>query len=222
MRQTDAVQPSSPSSPFHRGPSITWYVIGGLIIAAAIAAGIGVIVDAVADDDFGVTPIHGRVEVPGEGTVRLPEPGGYTLYWEPEPQPFDADDISAPLLDVFVQEADTGNPLPTHDYDGRFTYSSNGRRGLALRTFRSDDGGDVLVTAAGPPGLTGAIAVGEGIDLSNFAQIAAGFGVGFVGTALGGGVVGITAYRRFRARHPKVLTPGQWAAAPPPPPPPHA
>lgn len=217
MRQTDVVPPSSSST--RQGPSVAWYVIGGLVIAAAIAAGIGVIVDAVTDDDFAATPIHGRVDIPGEGTVSLPEPGGYTLYWEPEPQPFDAGDISVPLLDLFVQEADTGNPLPTHDYDGRFTYSTDGRAGLALRTFRSDDGGDVLVTAVGPPGLTGAVAVGEGVDLSDFVPIAAGFGVGFAGTALGGVVVGITAYRRFRARHPKVLTPGQWGAAPPPPPP---
>lgn len=187
-------------------------------MAAAVVAAIALLVGAVsaALDTF----VDTRVPAPGEAETHL-EKGGWTLYWEPVNGPRDDQDVVVPSFDLGITDAISGRSLAIRPYRGTASLRIGGRGGVAFATFRAPTSGNHRVEARGlPPGVDGWISIGRGAG-SSIPKFIVAFAVGFIGVALGGTGIGVTAMRRHRAKNPRArFSPATVAPAVPPPPPP--
>jgi hypothetical protein len=135
-----------------------------------------------------------RVSVPGDGTVRLDETGGYTVYHEYDGA---SDGGFGPSLSVELVGPD-GSVVGLDSYGSTdVTYSWESYEGVAVFSFQADEVGDYQVSVGGS---VGTVAVGRGIGSELAGGVVGGMLFGFF-TFVGGLVIVIvTAVKRGRRR----------------------
>ncbi len=145
-------------------PGRKWYVVAGVVFVVGVAA-------------FGTLLFLGlrgmgkdlqRFVVPGERTVEVAEPGGYTIYRETgslDGVYYDA--VNLPAIRVVVTSP-TGRDVPVQAPGMNETYTLGGREGWAIFRFQADEPGAYRVEARypdGSPGPQGILAVGRGFTV---------------------------------------------------------
>jgi hypothetical protein len=173
-------------------PSITGYVLAGLLTVAGIAAGVVLIVSGIRSY---IDKVEGfeRFDVPGSGELVLDD-GGYSVYWE---RPGFDDDDPGPSLTVSIAPVDGGEPLDLDRYDVDVSYSVSGHDGRGMYTFSVDDPGRYRIRSDGTPGE---VAVGRGIGSRFAGSLVAGVGTLLLAPVLGAIVALITFLRRSKAK----------------------
>jgi len=185
--------------------SVAGYVLAPILALLLLGGGIALIV-------VGVTSYNDRIEdfqrfelqgVPG--AVELDDPGGYSVYFEPDD---DTLDLSFAYRDppVLVQVFDDDERVDVEEYDSEVTYEVSGRRGVGLYTFSADEPGTYTITVAGASGGVGAaeglgdIAVGRGIGTRLAGSLVAGISLLALAPLVGALLAIATFLRRSRAR----------------------
>ncbi|MFN2505853.1 MAG: hypothetical protein ABR540_16765 [Acidimicrobiales bacterium] len=195
-----------PPPPPMAEPSRRGYFVAGLIaVIGLLLGGIGLVrgFGALSDrvDEFE------RVEVPGAAGLTFDTAGDFTLYFE-APGTSDATSNDAlPAVQVLLEPAGGGDPVPIKAYGGSVTYTVGGHEGRAVGTFHIDAPGDYKLSsdASISPGFA-QIAVGTSLR-GPLAQLFLSGLILFVAFAAAVVVSVVTAVRRRRARRRLLLAP---------------
>jgi len=184
-----------------------WFVMAGVIaVLGFVAAGLYVWPRLEAFD------LHlTRLALPGPHIVQLDRAGAYTLYLETNGQ-FPLAEAPAGLQATLTSVA-TGTTVALVPPAGSFTYSAEGRAGLAILGFTLSEPGQYRLTASLPSKATESkftLAVGHGSVAHNFFGMARILGVALAlalgGLGIAGIIVAIIAIRRDKARRAEPLT----------------
>ncbi len=187
-------------------PSVTGYVVAGLLALAAIAGGILLIV-------FGIRSYIDKVEgfdrftAPDSEEVDLGE-GGHSIYFE---RPGLDDNDPVPPISVSVTAPD-GERVVLDRYDADVSYEVSGHDGRGVFTFDADVPGRYVVRADGSGGV---VAVGRGIGARFAGSVVAGVGLLLLAPLLGAILAVVTFLRRSRAKRAAAAAAApRWAAPP--------
>lgn len=224
-------------------PSWVWYLVAGLVALAAVAgaivlAALGVVRFFDRIDDLQ------RVVVPGESTVEIDDPGGYTIYFEYRGAAGGEDFLDGEDppqgLQVEVTGPD-GQPVPIEPYSGRFVYADGDNEGSAQWTFDAPQAGAYVVrgTYAGEPSAQPQVVLAVGGSLAGglVGYVVGAVAVAGIGLLIALVVLIVTVIRRSRSKREARQAAQAWSAsagspwgaapppagpgpAPPPPPPP--
>jgi hypothetical protein len=191
------------SGPPPKVPSVTGYVLAGLLTLAGIAGGVLLIVSGIRTY---VDKVEGfeRFEAPDSRALDLGE-GGYSIYFE---RPGLDDDDPFPPISVSVVDPE-GEPVDLDRYDTDVSYSVSGHDGRGAWTFDADDPGTYRIQA---DGSGGDVAVGRGIGARFAGAVVAGVGMLLLAPVLGAIVAVVTFLRRSKAKRARQAA---WQQQPP-------
>lgn len=197
--------PTPPPPPMAE-PSRRGYFVAGLIAAIGLLLGaLGLVrgFGALSDRVDGFE----RVDVPGQAGLTFDTTGDFTLYYEASGTSGAASNDTLPAVEVLLEPAGGGDPVPIEEYGGSVTYSVGGHEGRAVGTFHIDAPGDYTLSsdASLNPGFA-QLAVGTSLR-GPLAQVFLSGLILFVAFAAAVVVSVVTAVRRRRARRRFLLAP---------------
>jgi hypothetical protein len=187
-----------------------WFVIGALLVAAGVAAGItlltvGIVSTSRTVDNFG------RFAAPGSATLEFKKPGTYTIYYEYESEVCpvggsgrSCETISASHdkprnLAIAVTDA-SGQKLPLRSVDNEISFSVNGKAGEAVNRVVIPVAGSYQISADAATSDTFAIAVGHGVFGHLVAFVLGAIGAAVVLAGLGIATLIVTGVKRGRRK----------------------
>jgi hypothetical protein len=204
-----------PPAPPEQGPikpGKRWYWIGGLLIAAGIAAAIALLaVWAVRTSD--TVDKFARVRVPPEGATTgldFKKAGTYTIYYEwrseVDGQRIDNGDHTPPSQLAIEVTGPDGKVQQTASEDEDITFSFNDKVGRAVQKVDIPAPGSYVMKVSSNATDPFAIAVGKGVirTIVPFALI--GLGSFLLGLALGLTAIIVTAVKRGRRKRERRAT----------------
>jgi hypothetical protein len=191
-------------------PRAVWFVIGALLIAAGVAAGItlltvGIVSTSRTVDNFG------RFAAPGSATLEFKKPGTYTIYYEYESEVCpvggggrSCETISAshdkPRNLAITVTNSKGAKLPLRSVDNEVSFSVSGKAGEAVNRVEISTAGTYQISADAATSETFAIAVGRGVFGHLIAYILGAVGAALVLIGLGLATLIVTGVKRGRRK----------------------
>jgi hypothetical protein len=177
-----------------------WFVVAGLIAVAGFVAGGFQIFS-------GISAVEGRlmqVVMPGSATLKLGQPGTYTIYHESrsvvDGQIYASSSVGG--LRVSVRAPD-GGEVALVPSSGGATYKFGSREGRSMLAFTAATAGEYRITGTLPDGRTEpkvVLAVESGLMGGMFQMIGGALGLVFGGLALAGIIVIVTLWQRSKAK----------------------
>ena len=181
-------------------PGCAWYILALIALLLGIGGAVGWMMAKLPQLGDRLT----QVVVPGEATLRLTEPGTYTIFHERrsviDGRVYSSDRISG--LRISLRNAQ-GERVPLSSPGVSSTYNLSGRSGAAIFSFEIKDAGTYRLTAAYDDGRAGprvVLAVGTGFMAGLMATVFGTLAFAFAGIIAAIVIFVLVFRRRRRAR----------------------
>jgi hypothetical protein len=173
-----------------------WFVVAGIVALAGIAGAVLHLLPRIA----GLEARMIQVVMPGSATLRLAEPGSYTIYHEAKSvvdgryyASTSADGLSLRL------ESAAGRRIALNKPGSTSSYSLSSRSGTSIFDFTIDTAGDYRLTGTLPGGRTEpriVLAVGQGFVGEIFAMVGTTLAILFAALGIAGAIVAVVLINR--------------------------